>query len=133
MTPVQDSHEVEIAISAAIVVVDAHMAGLNDRDPEGLARSLHFPHYRLAGGKLKTWEKPDTYFDDFLARAGDGWARSEWDKKEVIGASPDKIHLDMVFTRYRSDGSSMGSFRSIWVIAKLDGRWAAQLRTSFAK
>jgi hypothetical protein len=132
MTSEQDAVATETAIKAAIAVVDAHMAALNSRDPVGLAKTLHFPHYRLAGGKLKVWETPDSYFDDFLARAGDGWVKSAWDKQDVIAASPDKVHLDMAFTRFRGDDSTIGSFRSIWVIAKLDGRWAAQLRSSFA-
>lgn len=120
------------ASAAALAVVDAHMAALNARDATALAATLHFPHYRLAGGRLQVWETPDRYLADFYARAGDGWAYSRWDRKEVIAAGPDKVHLDMAFTRYRGDGSSLGTFRSIWVIARLDGRWAAQLRSSFA-
>lgn len=120
------------AIEAALGVVDAHMRGLNARDPDAIAATLHFPHYRLAGGRMQVWESPESYFGDFLARAGDGWDHSAWDRKDVIGASADKVHLDMAFTRYRADGSAIGSYRSIWVIARLDGRWAAQLRSSFA-
>jgi len=26
----------------------------------------------------------------------------------------------------------LGRFRSLWIIARLDGRWAAQARSSFA-
>jgi hypothetical protein len=28
--------------------------------------------------------------------------------------------------------SAIGRYRSLWVVAKIDGRWAAQLRSSFA-
>ena len=120
------------AVTAALGVVDAHMAGLNARDGAAIAATLHFPHYRLAGGRLQIWDGPDTYLDDFFARAGDGWDHSRWDRKDVIAASAEKVHLDMAFTRFRADGSELGRFRSIWVIAKLEGRWAAQLRSSFA-
>ena len=118
--------------AAARAVVEAHIAALNARDPDALAVTLHFPHYRLAAGRLQIWETPDTYLDDFYARAGDGWHHSRWDHCNVIAASDDKVHLDMAFTRCRADGSAIGSFRSIWVIARLGGRWAAQLRSSFA-
>ena len=120
------------AIDAALAVVDAHMAALNARDSTALAATLHFPHYRLAGGTLKVWETPDTYLEDFFARAGDGWHHSRWDRKDVIAAAPEKVHLDMAFTRFRADDTVIGAFRSIWVIARLNGRWAAQLRSSFA-
>ena len=44
----------------------------------------------------------------------------------------DKVHLDVGFTRFRADGTAIASYRSLWVIAKLSGRWGAQLRSSFA-
>lgn len=122
----------EAAEAEALVVLDRHMDALNRRDPAGLAASLHFPHYRLSQGRLQTWEKPDSYLADFHARAGDGWDRSAWDFRRAIASSADKVHFDVQFTRYRADGSSMGSFRSLWVVAKINGRWAAQLRSTFA-
>ncbi len=115
-----------------MAVLDRHMAALNARDAAALAETLHFPHYRLSQGRLQTWETPATYHADFLARAGDGWARSAWDYRRVVASSPDKVHVDLQFTRYRGDGSALGSFRSLWVISKLGDRWAAQLRSSFA-
>lgn len=122
----------DVAEAEAMAVLDRHMDALNARDPAGLAASLHFPHYRLSQGRLQTWEKPDSYLADFFARAGDGWDHSVWDFRHVIVASADKVHLNVQFTRYRADGSSMGAFRSLWVVAKIDGRWAAQLRSTFA-
>lgn len=123
---------IEDAVQNAIAVVDAHMEALNNRDAEALAATLHFPHYRLAGSVFKVWETPATYLDDFYARAGAGWSRSQWNRKEVIHAEADKVHLDMAFTRFRQDGSELGTYRSLWVITRIGGRWAAQLRSSFA-
>jgi hypothetical protein len=127
-----DQDAIEAAHREALAVLDRHMAGLNARDQAAMTAELHFPHYRLASGRMQVWETPDSYLRDFLARAGDSWARSAWDFRNLIAASPDKVHLDVQFTRYRSDGSALGSFRSIWVVSKLGGRWGAQLRSSFA-
>jgi len=121
------------AVERAMAVMDAHLAGLNSRDEAAVAATLHFPHYRLAGGRLQVWDGGESYLADFLARAGEGWARSEWDFRKVIAAGPEKVHLDVQFTRYHADGSALGVFRSLWIIARLDGRWAAQLRSSFAR
>jgi hypothetical protein len=60
----------ETAIKAAMSVLDDHIAALNARDEKALIATLHFPHYRLTGGKMKVWEKPDGYLKDFYARAG---------------------------------------------------------------
>jgi hypothetical protein len=118
--------------AAALAVLDRHIAGLNARDPDAIAATLHFPHYRLAGSGMRIWDGPERYFADFRERAGSDWHHSAWDFRNLIAASPDKVHLDVQFTRYRADGSAIGSYRSIWVVTRLDGRWAAQLRSSFA-
>ena len=120
------------AYNAALAVMDNHIQALNARDEVALAETLHFPHYRLTQGRMQVWDTPDEYFRDFKARAGDGWDHSAWDSRELIAAGPDKVHLDVRFTRYRADGSALGQFRSLWIIARIDGTWAAQMRSSFA-
>ena len=122
----------ENEIAAAMAVLDRHLVGLNAGDAAGLADTLHFPHYRLAGTRMQVWQTPDAYFADFLARAGEGWHHTKWDFRNVISASRDKVHVALQFTRYRADDSVLGSFRSIWTITLIGGRWAAQLRSSFA-
>ena len=120
------------AVAAALAVLDRHMAALNARDQVALAATLHFPHYRLAGGHMRVWNEPDTYFADFLARAGDGWHHSAWGARTPVAAAAGKVHLDVTFTRYRIDGTELGRFRSLWIVARIAGRWAAQVRSSFA-
>jgi hypothetical protein len=130
MTQQHGNYEREIA--EAMAVLDRHVTALNARDATALADTLHFPHYRLAGTRMRVWETPDTYLGDFLARAGDGWHHTRWDFRNVISASREKVHIDLQFTRFRADDSVLGSFRSIWVITSIGGKWAAQLRSSFA-
>lgn len=122
----------QAAIAAAMGVMDAHLIGLNAKDGEAIAATLHFPHHRHSSGRLQTWETPETYLDDFFARAGDGWSHSSWDRRDVIAAGPDKVHLDVTFTRRHKDGSTLGTFRSLWVLTLQDDRWAAAMRSSFA-
>ncbi len=126
--PAQHPDEVREATAA----LDRHMSALNRRDAEDLAASLHFPHYRFTGGRMKVWEHAESYLDDFYARAGEGWHHSAWDFITPIAAGPDKVHLDVQFTRYRADDSVMGVFRSLWVVTRHNGVWAAQVRSSYA-
>jgi hypothetical protein len=121
------------ATEAAMAVLDRFMAALNARDQAALAATMHFPHHRLAGGRFTIWHRPEDYtLEGFLARAGEGWARSAWEFRRVVAAGPAKVHLDVQFARYRSDGSVLGRFRSLWVVACLDGVWGVQARSSFA-
>jgi len=121
------------AVAAALKVLDDHFAALNARDATALADSLHFPHYRLTASGMQVWQTSETYLDDFFARAGDGWARSALLFRNVVAASPDKVHLDVGFVRFNDKNEEIGRFRSLWIIARLHNVWAALARSSFAK
>ena len=101
----------QAAVGAALAVLDRFMAALNAGDEPALLATLHFPHYRLAGGGMRAWDQPGGYLGGFLARAGADWHHSGWDFRKVIAAGPAKVHLDVQFTRYRNDNSVIGSFR----------------------
>ena len=69
-------------LKEAMAVLDAYMAGLNRGDEAAVNAACNFPHVRLAGGKVVVWPNHGDYkLADFVARAGDGWARSQWDER----------------------------------------------------
>ena len=115
------------------MVMQDHIGALNARDEQKIAATLHFPHFRLSGTDLKCWETPDSYFADFKTRAGDDWQRSSFDDIKVLQTSPNKVHLDVEVNRFDESGGLITSFRSLWVITCVDGRWAAKFRSSFAQ
>lgn len=120
------------AVESAIAVLDAHFEALNQRDELKLKKTLHFPHYRIAGGRVQVWEEGDSYLQDFFARAGDDWARSEWYCRNIISASSDKVHIDGIFIRYNSQNEVTGHFRTIWIVTRGNNGWKALARSSFA-
>lgn len=130
MSDIQETHMA--SEQAALDMMQTYLEALNKRDQDALVATLHFPHYRLTDGKLKVWEGPDDYFADFKKRAGSEWHHTKWGELKVVQSSEDKVHLDVRVDRFREDDSPLISFRSLWVIAKLDGVWGAQLRSSFA-
>jgi len=119
--------------AAALATLDAFMVALNRRDEPALNGTLHFPHVRLASGRVAVWDTPGTYrIADFLGRAGDGWHESRWDERTVVHAGPEKVHFAVQFSRWRADGSLIGRYRSIYIVTQVDGRWGIQARSSFA-
>lgn len=120
-------------IMAARAVLEANLIALNAHDEVALADTFHFPHYRLSEGRMKIWDTPDAYFADFRARAGKGWGYTEWGEVTPVQSGPDKVHLCVRVDRFRADGTMLSSFQSLWVIARLNAKWAAQLRSSFAQ
>jgi hypothetical protein len=121
------------AIEAALDVMVRHVDALNARDPEGVARTLHFPHLRLAGDTVKTWENHRNYMDDFHRRAGGNWGHTEWGHLKPLQASSTKVHIDALVQRFDRDGAPIVSFRSLWVVMEIDGVWGAKFRSSFAQ
>jgi hypothetical protein len=42
------------------------------------------------------------------------------------------VHFDVQFTRYRADDSAIGSYRSLYIVTRREGKWAIAVRSSFA-
>ncbi|HEY8120662.1 MAG TPA: hypothetical protein VII78_05045 [Myxococcota bacterium] len=120
---------------AALRTLDAFMAAFNARDVEAWIGTLHFPHVRIASGRVAVFADAAAFRAGFeFARFAEqtGWSRSEWTERRVIQAGPDKVHVAVVFTRYRADGSVLSRFESLYIVTRLDGRWGVQARSSYA-
>ena len=115
-------------------VLDEYMEAWNRKDLAAWERTFHFPHYRLASGRMNVLDKPG--MQDAVrvwAAAGSDWHHSKWDRRRIISSSPDKVHVDTKFTRYRADGSKIGTYESLYIVTKEDGRWGVKLRSSYAQ
>ncbi|HEU4428457.1 MAG TPA: hypothetical protein VFT98_06855 [Myxococcota bacterium] len=120
---------------AALRTLDAFMAAFNARDVEGWIATLHFPHVRIAGGQVAVFEDAAAFRNNFeFARFAEqtGWSRSEWSDRRVVQAGPDKVHVAVVFTRFRADGGVLARYESFYVVTKSNGRWGVQARSSYA-
>ena len=119
-------------IAAAQKCLDDFMAAFNARDLTAFEKTFNFPSVRLASNTLVIIEpgyhKPGMFERGALA----DWHHSAWERREVIHAGADKVHIDTRFTRYRADGSAIGSFDSIYVVTCEDGHWGIKARSSFA-
>jgi len=71
------------AVDAALAVLDRFMAALNAGDEPALLATLHFPHYRLAGGRVQVqftrYRADDSVIGSFrslwiVTKEGDRWA-----------------------------------------------------------
>jgi hypothetical protein len=104
------------ATAAALACLDDFMAAFNARDLAAFEKSFNFPSVRLASNTLviieRGYHKPQMFNVGALA----DWHHSAWERRNVIHAGDDKVHLDTRFTRYRADGSVIGSFDSIYVV-----------------
>jgi len=130
--PMAKDHLDAEAVRAAQGVLDAFMKAFNARDIPAWQDTFNFPSVRLASQGLVILNKADVSADRFNAGSLAEWDHSAWDRREVIHAGPDKVHIDTRFTRYRRDGSVIGGFDSIYVVTRQDGHWGIKIRSSFA-
>lgn len=119
-------------IAAAMACLDDFMAAFNSRDVRAFEATFNLPSIRLASNTLTTIEagyhQPQMFERGPLAE----WDHSAWERREVIHAGADKVHIDTRFTRFRKDGSVIGGFDSIYVVTLQDGHWGVKIRSSFA-
>lgn len=118
---------------ACNLVLDDFMAALNAYDAAAMDRCMHFPHPRIAEGKLTVYEKAGTNPMDLFDRLkkSDNWARSQWEKRDLVQFNDIKAHVALSYTRFRADGSVIGVYESLYILTKVDGRWGIQMRSSF--
>ena len=118
----------------ALAALNGYMDAWNRRDIDGMDAAFHFPHVRIASGRIIHLESPASrvpgFFEKFIAATG--WHYSLWDYRRAVQSTDDKVHFAVQFSRYRADGSVIGAFPSMWIVAKIDGRWGVQARSSFA-
>ncbi|HEX3888734.1 MAG TPA: hypothetical protein VHW05_14655 [Phenylobacterium sp.] len=119
-------------IAAAQAQLDGFMAAFNARDTRALEATFNFPHVRFASQTV-TVMQPGHYTTAIFGQGGlKTWSRSEWRRRDVIHAGPDKVHIDTRVARYTADGSLLALFESIYIVTRQDGRWGIQGRSSFA-
>ena len=131
----QENHWPE-STDAAVSAISSFMAALNARDTDALLDLLHLPHIRISGGGVAIWhdreELEANYLRDFYARAGDDWHHTVLDSTQVLHSSEHKVHVLIQFTRCDAEGSVLSTYRSLWIMTHVKGRWGAQARSSFA-
>lgn len=119
------------SIVAAMACLDGYLEAFNDRDAAAFDATLNFPSYRLAAGAVAIQQPGETRLADDGPNKPD-WAYSKWVNREVIQAGADKVHVAGTFARYRSDGSFVAKFDSLYIITRQDGHWGIKIRSSFA-
>lgn len=122
----------QASIDAAMACLDAFMTAFNARDVKAFERTFNFPSIRLASNTMAIIEPGYHQPQMFGQGALKDWDHSAWERRQVIHAGEDKVHIDTRFTRFRADASVIGGFDSIYVVTRENGHWGIKARSSCA-
>jgi hypothetical protein len=118
------------AVRQALACIDAFTERFNARDTEGMDAHLHFPHVILAGERLVVWDGPGRHGKTFFRElAGTGWYRTRYRRREVVLATPSKVHLLVEYSRDDDAGVPLSVHRNLWIVTLDGGRWGLEQRS----
>ncbi len=119
----------------ARAALDAFLDALNSRSVPDWTRTLHFPHLRVHDGAVTVWDTPEIYVESATPEVAQlvatGWDHSRWEKVELIQTSADQVHAQVRFGRYDAEDRPLGSFESVYVLTRQEGRWGVLARIGF--
>jgi hypothetical protein len=103
----------------------------NNADLDAVRAELHYPHVTVGlAGQIVVAATPadfDANFDQMRER--EGWASSSFEDFTAISSSPTKVHFEVLFKRFHSDGTLYGSGRVLYIVTQQDDHWGMQLRS----
>ena len=116
-------------------VLEAFFEAFNAADNEAMRDTLNFPHAFLINFSeeetrfvmAQDRSELSTNFDGM--RQSEGWAYSTLDSVVYSRVSPVKVHCELVFSRYKTDGTIYWTVPALWIVTKQDGHWGVQFRS----
>ena len=116
-------------------VLDEFIRSFSAMDAKAHIATYHFPHYRLARGVMSVTETAEEgvrlHQQLFKQLPDTGWFKSIWIDREITNISDTKVHVKTRFRRLRRDGSEIGTYDSLYILQKEEGRWGVKMRSSF--
>lgn len=118
-----------------MAVLDKWARTFSEHDYDGYLSTYHFPHFRLAGGKLVVLQSKADLPREIMSPKNfpPDYDHTKWVSRDIVQASPDKVYVAVVFRRYRKDGAVIGENAAMYVLDKVDGQWGMRGRSSFAE
>jgi len=123
----------DTVLAECLVTLQRFMDALNTHDAASMDAEMHFPHIRIAGGRVTVYDQPGRNPMDLFQKlkAEDDWHHSVWNERRLLQYSDTKAHMAVTYTRFRTDGSTIGVYESLYILTLKNGHWGIQARSSF--
>ena len=118
-------------LESAQAALAGFMDAWNSGDIEAVRATLNYPHVTLGPqGQLILAREPGEFQTNFAhMREREGWHHSTFDDYNWTSESPDKVHCEVAFSRFREDGTCYGTGRVLYAVTNHNGHWGMQMRS----
>ena len=117
--------------AAAAKAVGAFFDAWNSHDHQALAAALHFPHVRIADGRVEIWRTAG----ELLAGPEPGrqrtWYQTRVDSSRVVQATATGVNIIVSFSRLDRRGAVLSKDEGLFLAVVRDGVWKIQARSTF--
>jgi hypothetical protein len=116
--------------ASALDAVIAFMLSWNSHDHQKLAAAIHYPHVRIADGRVETWRTAG----DYLAGPEPGrqrtWYQTRIDSSRVVQATATGVNVIVSFSRLDRQGAVLSKDEGVFLAVQRDGAWKVQARST---
>src|SRR5262245_28559668 len=117
--------------AAARAALDGFVQAWNSHDISALARSVHYPHVRIADRQVEMWNAADEFIAGTEAGRQRTWYQLRVDQVRPVQVTANGVNLAISFSRLARDGSMMSKDDGLFLVILRDGVWKIQARSLF--
>jgi hypothetical protein len=117
--------------AAARAAVDAFVQAWNSHDISTLARSVHYPHVRIADRQIEMWNGADEFIAGTEAGRQRTWYQLRVDQIRAVQVTATGVNLVLSVNRIARDGTVMSKDEGLFLVTLRDGAWKLQARSTF--
>jgi hypothetical protein len=117
--------------AAARAAVDAFVQAWNSHDISTLARSVHYPHVRIADRQIEMWTGADEFIAGTEAGRQRTWYQLRVDQIRAVQVTATGVNLVLSVNRIARDGTVMSKDEGLFLVTLRDGVWKLQARSTF--
>ena len=120
------------ALEGARQAVLDFFTAFNAGDADATTTLLNYPHVFLAGGGVRFAEdstKGSVRPDFGRMRESQRWHMSTIDSLEASYVSSNKVHMELVFSRWHPDGTRYLTIPALWIVTRDGDHWGIQVRS----
>ena len=117
--------------AAARAALDAFVGAWNSHEIATLARTIHYPHVRVADRQIEMWNDADAFIAGTEAGRQRTWYQMRVDQVRAAQVTANGVNLVLSFSRLARDGSVMSKDEGLFLVTLREGAWKIQARSTF--